>query len=359
MPPARVFEVAKEMNERLPEVLRIDVSEPRNHNDVRREVERLVGIVKKANEVPVPGAPLKRAKSRGRRDTGKDLSVDMLDELDLRAISPPTSPLAVISASRRRRRVGEADIAMITSPNRLAMLREEDENEVEDIEKEGGGNAEAGGVGSDTDDDDVFRAIKKRRTSDSSDENVEMITPTMRRIKVPLLLKKLYDSNNTSPTPHRILRVRSQRKVIFDDPPVDPSVKRDNVIIKTTVIDRSLVHTRARYRLAPKFVHPPNANRIGRISGPLQTSTPKIAQRRFEDRLFREDTITSTSPSREVSCPTATTTKDTSLDWSFGASRIPRYRRSKRGSRTAFTKVSDLIALDFDGRKDVDTNKTF
>ncbi|KAF9443915.1 hypothetical protein P691DRAFT_619024, partial [Macrolepiota fuliginosa MF-IS2] len=42
MTPARIIAVAQEMNERLPEALRIDLSEPRDPIDIRRELERLV-----------------------------------------------------------------------------------------------------------------------------------------------------------------------------------------------------------------------------------------------------------------------------------------------------------------------------
>jgi hypothetical protein len=344
MKPARVFEVAKEMNDRLPEALQIDLSQPRDYKDIRNEVERLVGIVKKANEVKVPGAPLKRARSRGRgRDSGKkDSDFDILNELDLRAISPPTSPLAIMSAARgNRRKDGETDVSMVMSPTKLTMLREEDEDdEMESMEEKAMDSEERQrGV-----DDDIFRANKKRKTSGSSDnttseEDTEMITPTMHRIKVPLMLKKLYDANETSPTPHRILRVRPQRKVVFNQPSFDStSFNENNVIVKTTVVDRSLVNTRPRYRTAAKFSHPQNQSR--RVSSPLQTSTPKVTQRRYrrnnnrstsdahsDDRSFSSpiptEKVTPTTTPAMHSQLVATTVKaqdtpSSSPEWNFG-----------------------------------------
>ncbi|XP_006456306.1 hypothetical protein AGABI2DRAFT_180981 [Agaricus bisporus var. bisporus H97] len=385
MKPTRVFEVAKEMNDRLPEALQIDLSQSRNYKDVRNEVERLVGIVKKASEVQVPGAPLKRVRSRGgRRDSGKkDSDFDALNELDLRAISPPTSPLAVISATRgNRRRDGETtDVSMVISPTKLTMLREEDEDdEMESMEETAVIDSEKRRTGVN---EDFFRAIKKRKTSASFDntteEDTEMITPTMHRIKVPLMLKKMYDANETSPTPHRILRVRSQRKVVFDQPSFDTSfLKENNVVVKTTVVDRSLVNTRPRYRSAAKFSN-------SRAAGPLQTSTPKVTQRRYGRRNntrspsnVRSDDSRSFSSPVSIDTATPPTTgvhshlaamrardqdsSSSSPEWNFVDSRIPRYRRrpsKRRESKSAFAQVNDLVMFDFEGTKDDrDTNKT-
>jgi len=50
---AHVVEVAQEINERLPEVLKIDLKESHDHNGIRREVERLVGMVKSINGAAV------------------------------------------------------------------------------------------------------------------------------------------------------------------------------------------------------------------------------------------------------------------------------------------------------------------
>jgi len=62
--PARVVEVAQEINERPPEVLKIDLKESHDHNGIRGEVERLVVMVKSINGAAVPGAPLKRVKGK-------------------------------------------------------------------------------------------------------------------------------------------------------------------------------------------------------------------------------------------------------------------------------------------------------
>ncbi|KXN81963.1 hypothetical protein AN958_03371 [Leucoagaricus sp. SymC.cos] len=349
MSPDRIVEVAKEMNERLPEALRIDLRGSRNYIDIRREVETLVGIVKSASEMPVPGAPLKRVKGRGR--SSRVVKSTFLAQLDLRAISPPTSPLAGISATRRRRRAGQSDIAMIMSPTKLAMLREEDEDEIDESGNGDMGEAQASDVGADVD-EDVFRAAKKRRTSGSSIENVEMITPTMRRIQVPLLLQKLYDNDSdTSPTLDRIFkrnRSRSQRHVIFEENSLESSRNTNKVIVKTTVIDRSLANTRARYRSSSKFTRIANALPIGQVQGPLQTSTPKIPQIEYENMPLVMDVVSPIGDSYKNHCLAHAKTKSTSPTWDAGVSKIPRYRRT-----------SDLMLVNIDGRTDLDTNKTF
>jgi hypothetical protein len=353
MSPSRIVEVAQEMNERLPEALKIDLSQPRDYGDIRRDVEVLVGIVKSTSGITVPGAPLKRVKSRGRLEPGRVADVNFADDLDFRAISPPTSPLAFISATRRRRRTGQAKITAIMSPTKLTMLREEDEPECEFGETDMRCQLEDAEADSD---EDVFRAMKKRRTSVSSEENVEMITPTMRRIKVPLKLQKLYDDINTSPTSHHVLTAHSRRKIILEDGPTSFSGKPSNIIVKTTVIDRSLAHTRARYRSSFKFSQ--NIPQIGRSLGPLQTSTPKLVQVPRENR-FPQCDLSFLDVTPKFGHTEQTEVKPTSNDV---ASRIPRYRRVnvKRGSRSSFVGVGDFMVVDRFGRKDIDTvNKTF
>jgi hypothetical protein len=433
------------MNDRLPDALKIDVCvQPnvrggRNHNDIRREVERLVGIVKSVRR-SVPGAPLKRVKTRsvgsesgqGGWKRVKDVEFERYPSVwakgDLRAISPPTSPLAGMSAATAARRraavgrriVGQAEFAAVMSPTKLAMLREEPDEEEDGLSSEViglgsmnrvevgagvGGEVEAGAngdVGTQSEDEDVFRAAKKRRTDaathddhDKSSPEVEMITPTMRRVKVPLMLKKLYeDMNDTSPTPHhRIIQGRSDRKVLFDENSINASTtsKSGKVIVKTTVIDRSLAHTRARYRSSSKrFIQIQNAPQIGddqTLQGPLQTSTPKLAQLQNCERQNQSLCISpidgsgsiQKSKARRLTLSGNAKAKGIlkgggapSGDWSVGsvgASRIPKYNRRtnlKRSSRSAsafvrMDKGGDLgiMLVDADGRKDIDTNKTF
>ncbi|KAF5354092.1 hypothetical protein D9756_006897 [Leucocoprinus leucothites] len=352
MPPDRIIEVAQEMNGRLPDALKINLNEPRDHSDIRREVERLVGIVKSIDAVSVPGAPLKRTKSRGRQEFGKATNVEFLAHLDLRAISPPTSPLAMISEARLRRRVGHADIAAIMSPTKLAMLREEDEEEGDEVERH-----DMLGACSETDvDEDVFRAAKKRRTSVSSAE-FEMITPTVRRIKAPLMLTRLYDNiNDASPTQRRTMRALSRRGLMFNHEPTASSPDTGKVIVKTAIIDRSLANTRARYRSSSKFTRIQDVPQIGLSDGPLYISTPKLDRIKRHDQPFRMSIASPIRGTRRMSFGKAITASPDS--GGTGITRIPRYGRDERGSRSAFTRMSDFMLVDVDGHKEGDTNKT-
>ncbi|KAJ3575007.1 hypothetical protein NP233_g1379 [Leucocoprinus birnbaumii] len=327
MSPDRILEVAHEINERLPDALKIDLNGACDYIAIRKQVERLVGIVKSIEKVSVPGAPLKRTKSRGRRELGRVTpGVDFLAHLDLRAISPPTSPLAFISETRMRRRVGHADVTAVMSPSKLGMLKEEDEDEGCDGDQSGrqdivGSAGEAADEEAEVD-EDIFRVAKRRRTTISSPE-IEMITPTMRRIKVPLMLTKLYDNvDDTSPTQHRVAQAGTERQVALDGgSPI--ATRNSRVIIRTTVIDRSLADTRARYRSSNKFIDIRNTPQIevGLVDGPMHTSTPKLG------RAGRSRRMTIVSPIRRVRrLSVGGGGKGASPDGSaVGKSAIPRY----------------------------------
>ena len=190
MSPTCVVEVAQEMNERLPEVFKIDLKESHDHNGIRRGLERLVGIVKSINGAAVPGAPLQRVKSKRRRELR---DVEFLGHLDLRIISPPTSPFVSISETTDRRRREKGKFKPAISLTKLTMVQEEEEDDDEagkqvmrmTFHHNAGINV----------DEDFFRVVKKRRTS-VSPAKIEMTIPTMRHIKVPLMLMRTCNDFN-------------------------------------------------------------------------------------------------------------------------------------------------------------------
>jgi len=284
MPPNRVVEVAQEINERLPEVFKIDLKEFHDHNGIRREVERLVGIVKSINGAAISGAPLKRVKSKGRRELG---DVEFLSHSDVRATSPPTSPLAIISEARDRRRSGKGDFKPVMSSTKLTMLQEEEEDDCDDAGKHAAKMAFHVDARTNVDDDvdDVFRAVKKRRSS-VSPAKIEMTTPTMRHIKVPLMLTRICDGiKDASQVPLPIEDI-SLRRIILDDGSSAVALQSGKVIVKTTVVDRSLMNTRPRYRLSSKFAHAQIALEGDLFDSSLRTSTPKFAQMERQSRVF-------------------------------------------------------------------------
>jgi len=278
MPPTRIVEVAQEINERLPEVFKIDLKEPHDHNGIRRELERLVGIVKSINGAAVPGAPLKRVKSKGRRELG---DVEFLG--DARAISPPTGPLTIIGETRDRRRSGQGNFKPVMSPTKLTMLQEQEEEE--DDYDEAGKHATRmvfHGDARTSVDEDVFRAVKKRRGSVLPAE-IGTTTPTTCRIKVPSMLTRICDDiNDASQVPSHIKDL-SLRRIMLNDGSSAIALQSGKVIVKTTVIDRSLVNTRPRYRLSSKFAH---ALEGDLFDGSLRTSTPKFGKMERQSRVL-------------------------------------------------------------------------
>ena len=240
MSPARVVEVAQEINERLPEVLKIDLKESHHHNGIRREVERLVGMVKSINGAAVPGAPLKRVKSKSRRELG---DVKFLGHSDVRSTGQSTSPLVIISETKDRRRLGQGYFKPVMSPTKLTKLQEEEEDSYDEAEKHAARLVFHSNVRTSVG-EDVFRAAKKRRSSVLSAE-IDMTTPTMCHIK--LLTRICDDINDASQVPPRI-RDLSLRRIILNDGSSAVALLSGKVIVKTTVIDRSLVNTRPRYR---------------------------------------------------------------------------------------------------------------
>lgn len=342
MSPTRVVEVAQEMNERLPEVFKINLNEPYDHNGIRREVERLVGIVKSMNGVAVPGAPLKRSKSKGRRELGE---VEFLGHSDFGTISPPTSPLANISKTRGRRRLGQGNFKPVPSPPKLTMLQEEEEEE--EAGKHGLRMAFPGDTRTNVE-EDIFRAAKKRRTLVSSAE----IAPNMRRSKTPLMLTKPCDDiNDASHTPPCI-RDRTMREIwLNDDTSAAAAVQSGKVIVKTTVIDRSLVNTRPRYRSSSKFAHAQPALKSDLFDGPLRTSTPKLAQMERQSRVLGMKVV---SPVQKARCRKQRNFKDVSPDWSLEVSRIPRYRRVNRSAHGRM----DCMLVGVNSLLESDGNKT-
>jgi len=277
MSPARVVEVAQEINERLPEVLKIDLKESHDHNGIRREVERLVGMVKSINGAAVPGAPLKRVKSKGRCELG---DVEFLGHSDVRSTGQPTSPLVIISETKDRRRLGQGYFKPVMSPTKLTMLQEE-EDSYDEAEKHAARMVFHSGVRTSVD-EDVFRAAKKRRSSVLPAE-IDMTTPTMCHIK--LLTRICDDINDASQVPPRI-RDLSLRRIILNDGSSAVALLSGKVIVKTTVIDRSLVNTRPRYRSSSKFTHTQNALEGDLFDGSLRTSTPKFARMEHQSRVF-------------------------------------------------------------------------
>jgi len=139
-------------------------------------VERLVGMVKSINGAAVPGAPLKRVKSKSRRELG---DAEFLGHSDVRSTGQPTSPLVIISD---RRRLGQGYFKPVMSPTKLTMLQEEEEDSYDEAEKHAARLVFHSGVRTSVD-EDVFCAAKKRRSSVLPAE-IDMTTPTMCHIKL-------------------------------------------------------------------------------------------------------------------------------------------------------------------------------
>lgn len=283
MPPTRVIEVAQEVNERLPEALKVDLREPRDPNKVRRELEILVGIVKRSNEVQVPGAPLKRVNGRGPQDPWKSFGKDVFLDQELSTISPPTSPLAAISAIRRKGRKWEADVPMILRSTKLDILEEDDEDDIMEVEEEDSKDATS------DEDEDLFRMTKKRRISNSP-EDIEMTTPVVHHVEVPLVFKKLFEDVNTSPSPRRTLRAHTQ-PTVTPDGVFAPSAATNRPLAKPFATDRSFVNTRARYCSSNKISRTQKTTQLGRGQGPFQAPTPKANQRRYHSGSFEKYAI--------------------------------------------------------------------
>jgi len=333
MSPARVVEVAQEMNERLPEVFKIDLKESYDHNSVRREVERLVGIVKSTNGAAIPGAPLKRVKSKGRRELR---DVEFLGHSDFRAISPPTSPLASISERRDRRQLEKGNFKPAMSLTKLTMQQEE-EDDLDETRKHVTRMPFHGIAGINVD-EDIFRVVKKRRTS-VSPATIKTTIPTTYHIKVPLMLTRTCDDiNDASEVPSRI-RDLSLRKMIFDDSSSAAALQSGKVIIKTSVIDRSLANTRPRYRLSSKFPHAQIALKGDFFDGPLRTPTPKFTQMERQSRL---------APIQKARYRKQRNFKGISPDWSPEA--------NKQKNRSAYGRMDCMLSgvsslLESDGNK--------
>lgn len=283
MPPTRVIEVAQEVNERLPEALRVDLREPRDPNKVRRELENLVGIVKRSNEVQVPGAPLKRVNGRGPQDPWKFFGKDVFQDQELSTISPPTSPLAAVSAIRRKGRKWEADVPMILRPTKLDILEEDDEDDIMEVEEEDSKDATR------DEDEEFFRMTKKRRISNSP-EDIEMTTPVVHHVEVPLVFKKLFEDVNTSPSPRRSLRAHTQ-PTVTPDGVFAPPAATNRPLAKPFATDRSFVNTRARYCSSNKISRTQKTTQLGRGQGPFQAPTPKANQRRYHSGSFEKYAI--------------------------------------------------------------------
>ena len=334
MSPTRVVEVAQEMNERLPEVFKIDLKESHDHNGIRREVERLVGIVKSINGAAVPGAPLKRVKSKGRRELG---DVEFLGHSDFRAISPPTSPLASISETRDRRRLEKGNFKPAMSLTKLTMLQEEEEDDFDDTGKHVTRMTFHSNSGINVD-EDIFRVVKKRRTS-VSPAKIEMTIPTAHHIKVPT---RIYDDiNDASEVPPRITEL-SLRKMILDDGSSAAALQSGKVIVKTSVIDRSLANTRPRYRSSSKFARAQIALEGDLFDGPLRTSTPRLTQMERQSRVL--------APIQKARCRKQRNFKDTSLDWSPEA--------NKKKNESAYGKTNCMLG-GVSSPLENDDNKTF
>jgi len=123
------------------------------------------------------------------------------------------------------------------------MLQEEEEDSYDEAEKHAARLVFHSNVRTSVG-EDVFRAAKKRRSSVLPAE-IDMTTPTMCHIK--LLTRICDDINNASQVPPRI-RDLSLRRIILNDGSSAVALLSGKVIVKTTVIDRSLVNTRPRYR---------------------------------------------------------------------------------------------------------------
>ena len=329
MSPTRVFEVAQEMNERLPEVFKIDLKESRDHRGIRREVERLVGIVKSINGAAVPGAPLKRVKSKGRRELG---DVEFLGHSDFRAISPPTSPLASISETKDRRRLEKGKFEPAMSLTKLTMLQEEEEDDFDDTGKHVTRMTFHGNAGINVD-EDIFRVVKKRRTS-VSPAKIEMTIPIAHHVT-----RTCDDINDASEVPSRIAEL-SLRKMILDDGSSAAALQSGKIIVKTSVIDRSLANTRPRYRSSSKFAHAQIALEDDLFDGPLRTSTPKFTQMERQSRVL--------APIQKARCRKQRSFKDASPDWSPEA--------NKKKNESAHSRMNCMLGgvsspLESDGNK--------
>jgi len=76
------------------------------------------------------------------------------------------------------------------------------------------------------------------------------------------------------------------RRIILNDGSSAVALLSGKVIVKTTVIDRSLENTRPRYRSSSKFTHAQNALEGDLFDGSLRTFTPKLARMEHQSRVF-------------------------------------------------------------------------
>jgi len=153
------------------------------------------------------------------------------------------------------------------------MLQEEEEDDFDDTGKHVTRMTFHGNAGINVD-EDIFRVVKKRRTS-VSPAKIEMTIPTAHHVKVPT--RTCDDINDASQVPSRITEL-PLRKMILDDGSSATALQSGKIIVKTSVIDRSLANTRPRYRSSSKFAHAQIALEDDLFDGPLRTSTPKFTQ---------------------------------------------------------------------------------
>jgi len=114
--------------------------------------------------------------------------------------------------------------------------------------------------------------------------------------------------------------------MILDDGSSAAVLQSRKIIVKTSVIDRSLANTRPRYRSSSKFAHAQTALEGDLFDGPLRTSTPKFTQMERQNRVL--------APIQKANRKQRSF-KDTSPDWSPEA--------NKKKNESAYSRMNRML----------------
>jgi len=173
--------------------------------------------------------------------------------------------LVIISETKDRRRLGQEYFKPVMSSTKLTMLQEDEEDDYDEAGKRGARMVFHSDARTSVD-EDAFCAVKKRRRPVLPAE-VDMTTPTIRHVKV--LTRICDDINDASQVLPRI-RDLSLCRITLNVGSSAVALLSGKVIVKTTVIDRSLVNTCPRYHSSSKFTHAQNT-----LKGHLHQSSPR------------------------------------------------------------------------------------